>query len=47
MEFKKKMTRDGVIKTYFTNFNLYKHLLSIDEQRTIIFFPLKILKNTG
>ena len=30
------MRRDGVIKTYFTNFNLYKHLLSIDEQRMII-----------
>ena len=26
-----KMTRDDVIKTY-ANFNLYKHLLSIDEQ---------------
>ena len=26
------MTRDDVIKTYLTNFNLYKHLLSIDEQ---------------
>ena len=25
------MTRDDVIKTY-ANFNLYKHLLSIDEQ---------------
>ena len=28
-----QMTRDDVIKTYFTNFNLYKHLLSIDEQK--------------
>ena len=27
-----KMTRDHVIKTYLANFNLYKHLLSIDEQ---------------
>ena len=26
------MTRDDVIKTYLANFNLYKHLLSIDEQ---------------
>ena len=26
------MTRTGVIKTYLTNFNLYKHLLSIDDQ---------------
>ena len=28
-----KMTRYDVIKTYFANFNLYKHLLSIDEQK--------------
>ena len=28
-----QMTRDDVIKTHFTNFNLYKHLLSIDEQK--------------
>ena len=28
-----KMTRDDVIKTYLANFNLYKHLLSIDEQK--------------
>ena len=27
------MTRDDVIKTYFINFNLYSHLLSIDEQK--------------
>ena len=27
-----KMTRDHVIKTDLANFNLYKHLLSIDEQ---------------
>ena len=27
-----KMTRDDVIKTDLANFNLYKHLLSIDEQ---------------
>ena len=27
------MTRDDVIKTYFINFNLYNHLLSIDEQK--------------
>ena len=27
-----KMARDAVIKTYYANFNLYKHLLSIDEQ---------------
>ena len=26
------MTRTGVIKTYLTNSNLYKHLLSIDDQ---------------
>ena len=26
------MTRGAVIKTYLANFNLYKHLLSIDEQ---------------
>ena len=26
------MTRDGVIKTYLTIFNLYKHLLSLEEQ---------------
>ena len=26
------MTRESVIKTYFANFNLYKHLLTIDEQ---------------
>ena len=26
------MTRSDVIKTYLVNFNLYKHLLSIDEQ---------------
>ena len=26
------MTRDDVIKTYLANFNLYKDLLSIDEQ---------------
>ena len=26
------MTRDDVIKTYLANFNLYKHLLSIEEQ---------------
>ena len=26
------MTRDGVIKTYLANFNLYKHLLSLEEQ---------------
>ena len=28
-----KMTRDDVIKTYLVNFNLYKHLLSIDKQK--------------
>ena len=27
------MTRDDVIKTYLANFNLYKHLLSIDKQK--------------
>ena len=27
-----KMTRDDTIKTYFTNFNQYKHLLSLEEQ---------------
>ena len=26
------MTRGGVIKTYLTNVNLYKHLLSLGEQ---------------
>ena len=26
------MTSDDVIKTYLPNFNLYKHLLSVDEQ---------------
>ena len=26
------MIRDDAIKTYLTNFNLCKHLLSIDEQ---------------
>ena len=26
------MARDDVIKTYLTNFNLYKHLLSLEEQ---------------
>ena len=26
------MTRDDVMKTYLANFNLYKDLLSIDEQ---------------
>ena len=26
------MTRDGVIKTYLANFNLYNHLLSLEEQ---------------
>ena len=26
------MTRGGVIKTYLSNFNLYKHLLSLEEQ---------------
>ena len=26
------MTSGDVIKTYLANFNLYKHLLSIDEQ---------------
>ena len=26
------MTRGDVIKTYLANFNLYKHLLSIDQQ---------------
>ena len=26
------MTRGGVIKTYLTNFNLYKHLLSLEKQ---------------
>ena len=26
------MTRRDAIKTYLVNFNLYKHLLSIDEQ---------------
>ena len=26
------MTRGGVIKTYLTDFNLYKHLLSLEEQ---------------
>ena len=26
------MTKDDVIKTYLANFNLYKHLLSIEEQ---------------
>ena len=26
------MTSGGVIKTYLENFNLYKHLLSLDEQ---------------
>ena len=27
------MTRGDVIKTYLANFNLYKHLLSLEEQR--------------
>ena len=27
------MTKDDVIKTYLANFNLYKHLLSIDKQK--------------
>ena len=27
-----KMTRNDIIKTYLAKFNLYKHLLSIDEQ---------------
>ena len=26
------MTRNDIIKTYLANFNLYKHLLSIDKQ---------------
>ena len=26
------MTWEGVIKTYFANFNLYGHLLSINEE---------------
>ena len=26
------MTRNDIIKTYLAKFNLYKHLLSIDEQ---------------
>ena len=26
------MTRSGVIKTCLANFNLYKHLLSLEEQ---------------
>ena len=26
------MTRSGVIKTYLANLNLYKHLLSLEEQ---------------
>ena len=26
------MARDDVIKTYLTDFNLYKHLLSLEEQ---------------
>ena len=26
------MTRGGVIKTYLTNFNLYKHLLSLEKR---------------
>ena len=26
------MTRGGVIKAYLANFNLYKHLLSLEEQ---------------
>ena len=26
------MTRGRVIKTYLTDFNLYKHLLSLEEQ---------------
>ena len=26
------MTRGGVIKTYLTNFNLYKHLLNLEKQ---------------
>ena len=26
------MTRGDVIKTYLANFNLYKHLLSLEEQ---------------
>ena len=30
------MTRGDVIKTYLANFNLYKHLLSIDQQKMII-----------
>ena len=29
------MTRDDVIKTYLPNFNLYNHLLSIDEQMDV------------
>ena len=29
------MTRDDVIKTYLPNFNLYIHLLSIDEQMDV------------
>ena len=27
------MTRDNVIKTYLASFNLYKRLLSLDEQK--------------
>ena len=27
------MTKDDVIETYLANFNLYKHLLSIDKQK--------------
>ena len=27
------MSKDDVIKTYLANFNLYKHLLSIDKQK--------------
>ena len=27
------MIRNDVIKTYLTNFNLYKHLLSMDKQK--------------
>ena len=26
------MTRGDIIKTYLANFNLYKHLLSLEEQ---------------
>ena len=42
------MTRGGVIKTYLTNFNVYKHLLSLEEQEEMIIKDLEhiYIKNT-